>query len=102
MRPQSRPKNQISNIAFKPNGISGTYTRIIPRRPVHDYEKLYAENIQLKEKIRSLEDMFLKTKTRMSMMEKEKDQLRMQVKASDNYEVLKPRKPSQKGLTSYN
>ena len=40
--PQSRPKNEISNMIIKPNGISGTYTRIIPKKPVHDYEKLYS------------------------------------------------------------
>lgn len=43
-----RPKNQISNFGVKSNGISGTYMRIIPKKPIHDYEKLYSENMQLR------------------------------------------------------
>lgn len=36
------------------NGISGTYARIVPKKPVHDIERLYAENMQLREKIKFL------------------------------------------------
>lgn len=95
---QSRPKNFIQNAGIKPNGISGTYTRLIPRKPVKEYEQLYSENIQLKEKIKSLEDIVMKSKTRMSMMEKEKDQLRFQMKNTDTLGIFKGRRPSQKGL----
>ena len=67
--PDQRLRN-VTNHAAKTNKISGTYGRIIPRKPVHDYEQLYAENMQLKEKIRNIEDMFIKAKTRLSMMQK--------------------------------
>ena len=67
--PDQRQRN-MTNYVAKTNKISGTYGRIIPRKPVHDYEQLYAENMQLKEKIRNIEDMFVKTKTRLSMLEK--------------------------------
>ena len=97
----SRPKNEISNIVIKPNGISGTYARIIPKKPVHDYEHLYSDNMQLREKIKSLEDIIMKTKTRMSMVEKEKDHILQQLRA-DNFNVLEGKKPSNKLLQSSN
>lgn len=43
----SRPKNQLI-LGTKNSGISGTYTRIIPKRPVQDAERLYEENMQLR------------------------------------------------------
>ena len=84
-------------MVIKPNGISGTYARIIPKKPVHDYEQLYSENMQLREKIKSLEDIIMKTKTRMSMVEKEKDHILQQLRA-DNFNVLEGKKPSNKLL----
>lgn len=49
----SRPKN-MPNMPHRNNGISGTYARIVPKKPVHDIERLYAENMQLREKIKFL------------------------------------------------
>ncbi len=49
----SRPKN-IMNLTQKSVGIYGTYSRIVPKKPTYDVERLYAENIQLKEKIKFL------------------------------------------------
>ena len=37
----SRPKNNII-LGQKANSILGTYTRIIPKKPVQDMERLYS------------------------------------------------------------
>lgn len=88
-------------ISNKSNHVLGTYGRIIPKKPIQDVERLYAQNIQLKQKIKSLEQNNIKIKTRVSMIEKQKQHLITQVYNMDNnFFMTKGRGSSQRRISN--
>ena len=60
---------------MKPDLTTNDFARVMPKKIYQDKERLYSEGLQLKQAVNELMEDNVKLKTRISILEKEKDKM---------------------------
>lgn len=60
---------------MKPDLTSHDFSRILPKKIHQDKERLYSETLQLKQSVNDLTEENIRLKTKISILEKEKNRM---------------------------
>jgi hypothetical protein len=70
-RPFLRPNKKLMSAG----SASNDFSRLLPKRILHDKERLYYETLQLKTSLNEVAEENLRLKTKVAILEKEKERL---------------------------
>lgn len=72
---QKQTNTTVNQQGHKPASNTSNLTRLLPKRIHYDKEKLYYETLQLKTALNVVSDENYKLKTRVAILEKEKERI---------------------------